>query len=234
MTGWPIRGSPRWSSSGHDAGPLPGAGRWSCRRHRCQRRRLRPYCRPRRAGYRVTGPQRHNGRGEYPSAIAGEDRFHRHGRLASVPGQPTENLDGLWRSRCRDHRGVIGFTNEGRTPCRLAGWPALVAISPAGRATAGRTLVVFGATTLTAPPVVTIKPEARAVAVLTGHGQPAPGMTKCPPAYRQLLVTPPGSAHASLISARIPNFTYLPACYPILVSPVVPASAVPYLRLHNA
>ena len=130
--------------------------------------------------------------------------------------------------------GVIGFTNEGRTPCRLAGWPALVALSSAGRATAHRTLVVFGATTLTTPPVVTIKPEARAVAVLTGHGQPAPGMTKCPPAYRHLLVRPPGSAHASRISARIPNFTYLPACYPILVSPVVPASAVPYLRPHHA
>ena len=130
--------------------------------------------------------------------------------------------------------GVIGFTNEGRTPCHLVGWPALVAVSSAGRTRADRTLDVFGATTLTAPPVVTIKPGARAVAVLAGHGLPAPGMTRCPPAYRQLLVTPPGSDQASLISARIPNLTYLPACYPILVSPVVPASAVPYLRLHHA
>jgi Domain of unknown function (DUF4232) len=130
--------------------------------------------------------------------------------------------------------GVIGLTNEGSRPCHLAGWPTVVAVSPAGTARARRTLNVFGATTLTTPPVVTISPGARAVAVLTAHDQPAPGLTKCPPAYQRLLITPPGSTHASVVSARIPNFTYLPACTPIQVSPLVPVSAVPYLRLHHA
>jgi uncharacterized protein DUF4232 len=129
--------------------------------------------------------------------------------------------------------GVIGLVNEGSRPCHLAGWPAVVAVSPAGNARAERTLNVFGATTLTAPPVVTIKPGARAVAVLAAHDQPAPGQAKCPPAYWRLLITPPGSTHTSAVSARIPNFTYLPACTPIQVSPVVPVSAVPYLRLHH-
>jgi hypothetical protein len=129
--------------------------------------------------------------------------------------------------------GVIGLVNEGNRPCHLAGWPAVVAVSPAGNARAERTLNVFGATTLTTPPVVTIKPGARAVAVLAAHDQPAPGQAQCPPAYRRLLITPPGSTHTSAVSARIPHFTYLPACTPIQVSPVVPVPAVPYLRLHH-
>lgn len=129
--------------------------------------------------------------------------------------------------------GVIGLVNEGTRPCHLAGWPTVVAVSPAGNARAERTLNVFGATTLTTPPVVTIKPGAQAVAVLAAHDQPAPGQAQCPPAYRRLLITPPGSTHASAVSARIPNFTYLPACTPIQVSPVVPVPAVPYLRLHH-
>ena len=61
--------------------------------------------------------------------------------------------------------GVIGLVNEGNRPCHLAGWPTVVAVSPAGNARAERTLNVFGATTLTTPPVVTIKPGAQAVAV---------------------------------------------------------------------
>jgi hypothetical protein len=53
------------------------------------------------------------------------------------------------------------------------------------------------------------------------------------PRAASLLVTPPGSAHASVVSARIPNFAYLLACTPIPVSPVVPVSAVPHLRLYH-
>lgn len=47
--------------------------------------------------------------------------------------------------------GVIGFTNQGSTPCRLAGWPAVVAVSPARGAKGERTLSVFAGPTLTAP-----------------------------------------------------------------------------------
>jgi hypothetical protein len=131
--------------------------------------------------------------------------------------------------------GVISFTNEGSTACHMTGWPALIAFSPAGRATAERTLAVFAGPMLTSPPVVMIRPGARAVAVLAGHDEPGPGITKCPPAYRRLRVTPPGSTGATVISAWIPYYdAYLPACNPIQVSPLIPASALPFLRLHHA
>ncbi|HEY2314119.1 MAG TPA: DUF4232 domain-containing protein [Streptosporangiaceae bacterium] len=130
--------------------------------------------------------------------------------------------------------GVLGFTNTGSAPCELAGWPILVAVSTAGRTTAERSLGVFSGPTLTAPPTVTIKPGAQAVAVLAGHDEPAPGSTKCPPAYRRLRVIPPGSAHITVVSAWIPYFdAYLPACTPIQISPVIPASTLAYLRLHH-
>jgi hypothetical protein len=130
--------------------------------------------------------------------------------------------------------GVIGFTNESSTPCSMAGWPALVAIGPAGRGAARRTLAVFAGPMLARPPVVTISPGARAVAVLAGPDGPGPGATQCPPAYRRLRVTPPASPSATVISAWIPHSgAYLPACGPVEVSPLIAESALPYLRLHH-
>ena len=126
--------------------------------------------------------------------------------------------------------GVIGFSNTSRSRCELAGWPALVADGPARTTRGEHTLNVFAGPTLTRPPVVTLKPGAFAVAVLAGGDQPMPGSAKCPPPFRRLLVAPPGSAHATAISAWIPNFSaYLPACSPIQISPVIPASDLPFL-----
>lgn len=126
--------------------------------------------------------------------------------------------------------GVIGFANHGRTRCQLAGWPTLIAAGPARRVNGEHTLSVFAGPTLTRPPVVTIKPGALAVAVLAGGDHPGPGFVKCPPPFRRLLVAPPGSTRATAISAWIPNFdAYLPACTPIRISPVIPASDLPFL-----
>ena len=126
--------------------------------------------------------------------------------------------------------GVIGFSNTSRSRCELAGWPALVAVGPARTTRAEHTLDVFAGPMLTRPPVVTLKPGALAVAVLAGGDQPMPGSAKCPLPFRRLLVAPPGSAHATAISAWIPNFgAYLPACSPIQISPVIPASDLPFL-----
>jgi uncharacterized protein DUF4232 len=126
--------------------------------------------------------------------------------------------------------GVIGFSNTGRTRCELAGWPALVAVGSARTTRGEHTLNVFGSRDLTRPPMVTLKPGALAVAVLAGGDHPGPGSAKCPPPFRRLLVAPPGSTHATAISAWIPNFgAYLPACTPIRISPVVPASDLPFL-----
>lgn len=131
--------------------------------------------------------------------------------------------------------GVLGFADEGKAPCRLGGWPAVVAAGPAGRARARRTLSVFAARGFSSPPVVVLRPGARAVAVFFAGEFPAPPLTRCGPFYRRLLVTPPGSAHARAVSTRIPNYTNLlvPACTPIQVSPVVPFAAVPYLAEHG-
>ena len=118
---------------------------------------------------------------------------------------------------------VIGFTNDASTPCRLAGWPALMAVGPAGRAVARRTLEVFAGPALTRPPVVTISLGARAVAVLAGPDAPGPGATTCPPPYRRLRVTLPGDTRATVISAWIPSSGDMPACGRAEISPVVPA-----------
>jgi hypothetical protein len=127
--------------------------------------------------------------------------------------------------------GVLGLTNQGREPCRLAGWPVLVALGPSGPATAARTLGVFGGPTLTRPPVVTLRPGAQAVAVLAVSDAPGPGMTSCPASYRRLRVTPPGRSHSSVISAWIPHSgAYLPACSRVWISPVIARSLVSYLR----
>lgn len=147
-----------------------------------------------------------------------------HLKVAMIYGGPAAGTVG----------GVIGFTNDGSITCHLAGWPAVVGLSAAGNRRAGHTLNVFGAATLHAPPVVPLRPGARAVAVLAVGDQPGPGMTACPPPYRRLRVSPPASTHASVIPAWIHGLgAYLPACTRLLVSPVVPEAAVPYLRLHH-
>jgi hypothetical protein len=125
---------------------------------------------------------------------------------------------------------VLGLTNQGREPCRLAGWPVLVTLGPAERTTAVATLGVFGGPALTRPPVVTIRPGAQAVAVLAVADAPGPGLTTCPPPYRRLRVTPPGPSRSTVISAWIPHYgAYLPACYRVSISPVIPRSLLPYL-----
>lgn len=126
--------------------------------------------------------------------------------------------------------GVIGFANHGSTRCQLTGWPTLAAAGPARRENSEHTLSVFAGPTLTRPPVVTIKPGALAVAVLAAGDHPGPGTAKCSLPFHRLLVAPPGSTRATTVSAWIPNFdAYLPACTPIRISPVIPASDLSFL-----
>jgi Protein of unknown function (DUF4232) len=117
--------------------------------------------------------------------------------------------------------GRIGFTNLGSRPCRLHGWPVLVAINAAGQShTAVDKLTTMFGPNLKAAPVVILKPRATAEAVFTGSDHSRSGT--CPPQYRRLRVTPPGNSQAVTIRAWIPYYdNYLPACTPIWVSEVV-------------
>jgi hypothetical protein len=69
--------------------------------------------------------------------------------------------------------------------------------------------------------------------VLATSDQPLGGRAQCRPAYRWLRIAPPGQSRAVTISAWIPHVGGLPACSAILVSPVIPASGLPYLAEHH-
>jgi hypothetical protein len=122
--------------------------------------------------------------------------------------------------------GDLGFKNIGTSPCELAGWPAVTAVTAAGAAhPAGHALTTQFGPNITAPPTVVITPGALAEAVFTGGTNPGPGQTACPPSYRTLRVAPPGSSQSIMISAWLPGLdAYLPACTQVYVTPVVPSA----------
>ena len=158
--------------------------------------------------------------GRFPGAAAAPRCQRRQLEIRIIHGGPAAGTVGA----------DIGFTNDGSTPAAWRAAPALMAVGPAGRAAARRTLVVFAGPALTRPPGVTISPGARAVAVLAGPDAPGPGATTCPPPYRRLRVTLPGDTRATVIPAWIPSSGDMPACGPLEVSPLIPASALPFLR----
>src|SRR5215471_4436839 len=81
----------------------------------------------------------------------------------------------------------LGFTSHARRRCVLHGWPALAGVTAAGKtSTAIRRLTKMFGPTVNAVPVVTLKPGALAVAVITvADGRPP----YCPPPYRLLRIT---------------------------------------------
>jgi hypothetical protein len=121
----------------------------------------------------------------------------------------------------------IAFTNRASAPCRLTGWPTLVAIAMGKTTTAvRRRSTMFGPRpTIKGMPVVTLGHGRRADAVLTVGDNPGPGQTACPPPYRRLRVTPPGNSRSVLLSAWLSGFGhFLPSCTAIEISFVVPSS----------
>lgn len=123
--------------------------------------------------------------------------------------------------------GRIGFTNKGRTSCRLKGWPTLTAVTAAGRSARAvdKVTTMFGPN-LSRVRVVELKPGGLAEAAFTGGDVPPPGQTRCPASYRVLRIRPPGSSHSFTLRAWIAYYgQYLPACVAIWVSPVAPVSA---------
>ena len=120
--------------------------------------------------------------------------------------------------------GDLTFTNSGSTSCQLAGWPQLVGVTAGGTSNAAVQVhsTQFGpfgggtAGSVTLPAGATA-----AVAFIVGANN-------CSDTYQTLRVTPPGDTQSVEISAWLPQVnTYLPACAPISVSPLVMASQLP-------
>ena len=126
--------------------------------------------------------------------------------------------------------GYLKFTNGSRTPCRMSGWPVVIALTAAGRASRLRNLqsTMFGAWHYTAPPpVITLRPGDSAYAVVAADDQPASVSSRCPAPYVRLRVSPPGDSGNVTISAWLPGAgSFLPACTSADGSPTAGTSTI--------
>lgn len=126
--------------------------------------------------------------------------------------------------------GYLRFTNDGRTPCRMTGWPVVTGLTAAGTATALRHAqsTMFGAWQYTAPPpIVILQSGNSAYAVVAADEHPAGGNARCPAPYVRLRVSPPGGSGSVIVSAWLPGAgSYLPACESADGSPTAETSTV--------
>ena len=126
--------------------------------------------------------------------------------------------------------GYLEFTNDGSTPCRLSGWPAVTGLTAAGQATTLRHMQssMFGAWHYSSPaPTVNLQPGDSAYAIVAADDKPAGSSTSCPAPYTHLRVSPPGGSGSVTISARLPGAnSYLPACAAADGSPTAGTSTV--------
>jgi len=120
--------------------------------------------------------------------------------------------------------GDLQFTNTGSTACQLVGWPALVGVTSGGSSQAAVRVhsTEFGPFNGGQVNALSLSPGATAaVAFIVGANN-------CSDTYKTLTVTPPGNTQSVDLSAWLPVVqTYLPACAPISVSPLVMASQLP-------
>jgi len=134
--------------------------------------------------------------------------------------------------------GYLRFTNDGQGACQLDGWPAVVAVTAAGQATALRHAqsTMYGAWQAPSPlPAVTLQPGGSAYAVVAAADQPAGSAASCPAPYVRLRVAPPGGSGGVVVSAWLPGArSYLPSCAAINgsttgeVSAITSLSALPH------
>lgn len=129
--------------------------------------------------------------------------------------------------------GYLRFTNDGAATCLLNGWPSVVALTAAGKATTLKhaQATMYGAWHVPAPlPVVRLHPGGSAYAVVASDDQPAGPSGGCPAPYVRLRVSPPGSSGSSgsmIVSAWLPGAeTYLPSCTALNGSPTGEVSAI--------
>jgi hypothetical protein len=130
----------------------------------------------------------------------------------------------------RQAGGYLRFTNDGSTACRLAGWPVVVAVTAAGKATTLRHAqsTMYGAWQAPASlPVVTLPPGGSAYAVVAADDQPVGNAASCPAPYVRLRVSAPGTSGRAVVSAWLPGAgSYLPSCASITGLPTGEVSAI--------
>jgi Protein of unknown function (DUF4232) len=120
--------------------------------------------------------------------------------------------------------GYIGFVNRGNAPCRLTGWPTLVAFDP-GTRTAVHVRSTMWGPHISVVPLVTLRPGKVAGAAFAAGDSPGPGKLTCPRSFRRLRVTPPANSRSAVLSAWLPALdAYLPACTRLNITMVVPRS----------
>jgi hypothetical protein len=120
--------------------------------------------------------------------------------------------------------GDLEFRNTGRSACQLVGWPAVAGVTASGTMAAAVPVhsTQFGPFNGGTVSAVRLNAGATAgVAFIVGANN-------CTDTYQSLRVTPPGNTQSVVVSAWLPQVkTYLPACAPINVSPLVIASQLP-------
>ena len=127
--------------------------------------------------------------------------------------------------------GYLKFTDQGRVPCQMTGWPVVVAVTAAGTATARaaravnhvRRLALHCAAACRAYSNQEIPPMRWWRPVTSRLGS----STHCPAPYVRLRVARPGDRDHVTISAWLPGArSYLPACTVIDGSPTAATSAI--------
>jgi len=158
-----------------------------------------------------------------------------------VAGSPVTGLAACTTAQIKiviTHTGALGgqaggylqFTNDGSAACRMSGWPVVVAVTAAGKATTLRHAqsTTYGAWQAPASlPMVTLQPGDSAYAVVAAADHPAGSAAQCPAPYVRLRVSPPGGSGGVMVSAWLPGArAYLPACTAIDGSPAGEVSAI--------
>jgi hypothetical protein len=104
------------------------------------------------------------------------------------------------------------------------GWPQLVGVTASGATTSAVQVHSTQFGPFNGGTVSAVHVDAGATAAVAF----IVGANNCTETYQTLQVTPPGNTQSVVVSAWLPQVkTYLPACAPIDVSPLVVASSLP-------
>ena len=164
-----------------------------------------------------------------PSAVAGSTAAATDAVTSCTTAQLTITLTNTG-ALAGQAGGYLKFTNDSSSTCRITGYPRVAGLTAAGHATTFRQArsTMFGAWQYATPlPVVTLRSDDSAYAVVAADDNPAGTRSSCPSPDVRLRVAAPGSQTAVVISAYLPGAgTYLPTCTSIGGTPVDETSTI--------